>query len=503
MRVRLRLQARGRRLRVSPQKRNELGLSFKVLENGADIGENVESYATVIPKPVESYVTLVIDVSDSITGSQDFPALVDQLRLLLTQLTPEDGGPEVYVSVYVFGRDVAEYVPFTRDFGTVDSALDAAAVDPTPVVMLAGNGNGTDLFDAVETGIKRTQRIRDLREIATDGGVLSTGTVVVVTDGKDTSNGMLDTNLVEKTTNNVISIGISNAIDDADLQRIGRDGSFLAPTAAEWPAAFAEIAERVAAYPSRSYLLAYCSSATEGDPEVEVEAVGPGIHTRQSAVCKFDADRFGTDAAMVCDALLFATECSAADCSGLTACGACADDQCCVDGVCLSPLVGSPCFGQDDLCAATDQVCGPLGACTDWAPLGGPDCGDGCQPEVGFCNLDSDPATCVPVRPLGDECDAPQECSTLNCTRVNEDNPLEAHVCRERALLYDFCGTDEAICEPGGYCETTCKPKKVEYESCSGSDACRSSYCVTVPDAGNLCDAGPACFWSWDEKVPN
>lgn len=488
---------------VSPQKRNELGIEFHVLENGVDLSDNVESYATVILKPVESYVTLVLDVSDSITGSQDLPALIDQLQLLLTQLVPEDGGPEVYVSVYVFGRDVAEYVPFTREFSVVDAALQAIADDPSPVVFLAGNGNGTDLYDAVELGIHRTQRIRDLREMVTDGGVLSAGTVVVVTDGKDTSNGTLDTALVEQTTNNVISIGISGEIDDEDLQRIGRDGSFLAPTVAEWPAAFAEIADRVDAYPGRSYLLAYCSSATEGEPEVEVIAKGPGIATKQSAVCKFNADRFGTDASLICDALLFATECSTATCSGLTACGACADDECCVKGMCVSPLTALDCAGQDDLCAAADQICGANGQCTDWTPIGGMTCGEGCEPGVGFCNADNEPDSCVPTRQLGAQCDGPHECGELNCTRVNEDNALEHPVCRPRAQLYDFCGTDEAVCEAGGYCESTCKPRKVGYESCSGSDACRSGVCVSVPDAGNLCDGSQACFWSWDEKVPS
>ncbi|MBX7082432.1 MAG: VWA domain-containing protein [Nannocystaceae bacterium] len=486
---------------VLPDKFDELGLDFLVKENGVDIDANVESYAQVIPKPVESYVTLVLDVSASITDSGEFPALVQELRTLVASLVPAPGEPEVYVSIYVFGRDAAEYVPFTRDFAAVDAALDAAATDPAPVVELAGNGNGTDLYDAVELAINRTQRIRDLRDAVTWGGVLSTGTVVVVTDGKDTSNGTLDQSLIESTTNNVVSIGISDQVDHEYLDRIGRDSSFLAPKPEEWPAAFAEITQRVDEYPLRSYLLAYCSSTTEGQPDVEVSITGNGVVDEKTAVCKFDADLFSSDPDAICDALFFSTECGTATCGGLTACGSCADDQCCDGATCIAPQTANPCDAQDDLCAAADMICGPGLLCEPPSDIGGP-CDPGCEPGVGFCPEDS--TECVPVRQMGDVCVGPQECPELNCTRVNIDNPLSDTICRPRALLYDHCGSDDAICEAGGYCESECKPKKRPYATCNGSDNCRYPACISVEGAGSICDAaGGACFWSWDEKVPD
>lgn len=488
---------------VLPEKLEELGLTFQVLENGTDIQENVESYSTVIPKPVESYVDLVIDVSDSITASRGLPALIEELRTLVSSLAPGADEPAVYVAVHVFGRDAAEYVPFTRDLAAVDAALAAISADPTEVVLLAGNGNGTDLYDAVALGINRTQRIRDLRNAVSWGGVLTTGTVVVVTDGNDTSNGKLDTGLILGTTNSVISIGISPDVVNDSLQEIGRDGSFLAPTQEDWPAAFAEITQRVDQYPLRSYLLAYCSSTTEGSPNVEISMAGDVVVVASTAVCEFDADVFSTDPADVCEAALFATECGTQNCGGLTACGACADDECCDGTGCQAPQTASAegildCSGQNDLCAPADEICTVAGSCAPPEAINTGSCGVGCEPGVGRCAG----GECVPVLAMGDACGSPLDCPELNCQRENLDNPFQDETCRPAALLYDECGNDDAICEAGGYCQTVCLPRNLEAESCGGPEQCRTASCVNFEGAGNLCSGFPVCFWSWDEKAP-
>jgi len=485
---------------VLPERLEELELTFQVLENGSDIQENVESYATVIPKPVESYVDLVIDVSDSITESQDLPLLIEELRTLVTSLTPGADEPDVYVAVHVFGRDSAEYVPFTRDLGAVDDALAAIADDPTPVVQLAGNGNGTDLYDAVELGINRTQRIRDLRDAVTWGGVLSTGTVVVVTDGNDTSNGTLNTQLITATTNNVISIGISAEIVNETLQMIGRDGSFLAPTPADWPPAFAEITQRVDEYPLRSYLLGYCSSTTEGTPNVEISVTGEGVRVAQTAICNFDADVFSTDPSLVCDASLFADECDDLACGGLTACGACTDDACCDGGQCQSPTTYNTCDEQLELCAQADLICGSEGACVEPEPLGSGSCGLGCEPGVTYC--DDEMEQCVAVHAPGASCDGPQECPELNCQRENPDNDFTMPICLPGALMYDDCGSDDAACEVGSYCQSECLPRNRDAETCGGPDECRRGECNPLGESGNLCGGPTLCYWAWDSKVP-
>lgn len=489
---------------VRPEKFEQLGLQFQVLENGVDIQENVESFSTVIPKPVESYVDLVIDVSDSITMSQDLPALITELRSLVASLQPEVGDPDVYVAIHVFARQSVEYLGFTRDLAAVDAALAAIVENPAAVVELAGNGMGTDLYDAVELGIHRTQRIRDLREAVTWGGVLSTGTVVVVTDGKDTSGGMLDSTLVLTSTNNIISIGISSEIDDDTLRKFGRDGSFLAPSPSDWPAAFAEITQRVQEYPQRSYLLAYCSSATEGTPQVEISIAGEGVTVEATTACQFDADLFSVDAADVCNAELFATECESQGCGGLTACGACADAECCDGFQCMTPEAATPetladCDGQNDVCAPAGLICSEDGFCVPPEPNGTESCGAGCAPGISQCVDD----VCVPVLPTGAPCEDPESCPDLNCQSENPDNPLLPTVCQPSGpLLYDGCGSDDAVCEEGGFCSGTCAPRRRNAESCADGGECRSGLCVMLDGAGSRCSPTSFCFWSWDEKVP-
>lgn len=494
---------------VTPDKIAELGLEFVVLENGNDITENVESFSTIIPTSVESYVTLVIDVSDSVTQSKELPALVAEMRNLVTALQPNQamGDPDVYLSVYVFGRFVEEYVPFTRDFAAVDAALEQVELDPSSVVSLV-NGDGTALHRAVEVGINRTQRIRELRDAVSWGGVLTTGTVVVITDGQDSSNKMLDNALINTTLNQVISIGISNAVDNEDLDTIGRDGSFLAPTPADWTAAFGEVANRVDQYPDRAYLLAYCSSTTDGSPNVEVSIDAKNrLVVDQTAVCQFNADTFSSNPADVCDDQLFATECDFQTCGGLTACGACADAECCNGGSCIGPVTaedaGLDCAGFDELCNATDEVCA-AGLCETPDTVGG-DCLPACTPGSSWCDTTQLEPACVATFAEGTTCNdtTALQCGSLNCQPTNPDNPFELPTCQDPALMFDRCEAQSVRCEDGAYCQgNACVPKKLNAETCGNAQQCRSGLC-TQPVQQNICVATGACYWAWDEKAPN
>lgn len=497
---------------VTPDKLAELGISFLVLENDVDVAKNVESSVQLVPIEVESYVNLVIDVSDSLTQNEEFlPGLVEALHGLVDALEPQAGEPDVHMAVYVFARGVAEYVPFTRNLGTIRSALDVLRDDPGSVVDLAGGGMGTDLFEATKEGIENTQRIRLLRDAVTWGGVLSTGTVVIITDGKDASNGMLDQGLVDNTVNQVISVGLGVDIDDEQLRRIGRDGNFLAPTGADLATAFAEITTRVEQYPLRSYMLAYCSSTSEGTPTVEVSLEGGALSHVTSAACRFDAELFSNQA-FECNADLFANECNAAECGGLTACGACPDDQCCDGTSCQAPstadVEGISCSGQPHLCGE-GRIC--VGSdCVDAAEPGFDhgelSCPPGC-PNGYTCEDQGDDEVhnaCVPAAPVGSPCQTPSQCESLNCWYVDEDNPFEGRRCLPEARIFDHCGSADAICEVGSSCEgSTCEALLLDAESCSQDKQCRHGVCADV-EVGSYCAGTPrACYWSWDQKVPS
>ena len=497
---------------ITPEKREELGLAFVVRENGIDIAENVESDATILDTSVESYVTLMVDVSNSVTESEDLPALVTELRGLVSALETAPGEPDLYVSVQVFGRQVAEYVPFTRDLQAVDAALDALANDPAPAVDLAGGGQSTALFNATAEGIRETTRMREMRDAVTWGGVLTTGTVVVVTDGLDSSNADLDFDQIQTTTNQVISIGISNDIDDDQLRAIGRDGSFLAPTPAQWTTAFDAIAERVDLYPERSYLLAYCSSASEGLPDVEVSVTGPGVVEVTSAECTFNAELFSSQG-FVCSAEFFTGECNALECGGLTGCGSCSDDQCCDGTTCQDPRVPSPEEEFDIFCGEQPHICEAEGRTCESLGILGYDCvlaadeGESCEflpcaLGVGACN---DMDVCEPALPVGSSCEVPTDCASLNCYFPNPENPFEGRRCLPEARVGDHCGPSDAVCEAGAFClSQICTPKHLELQACTSDDQCRKGQCESFGPGQTFC-SGPddICYWDWARKAPN
>jgi hypothetical protein len=302
----------------------------------------------------------------------------------------------------------------------------------------------------------------------------------------------------------VLSIGISPDASNVDLQNIGRDGSFLAPTPAEWPQAFDEISQRVAEYPERAYLLGYCSSATADTPNVSVEVLS-AMATSSAAVCNFNADLFASNPP-ACGETLFTTECDALECGGLTACGACTDDACCSGGTCASPGIKSACEGLDKLCAATGQVCGATGdpmnpyTCVDGAAMDAACDGDLIPCARGlYCHETT--KVCTAQASIGSVCDDASHCQSGHCDRLNPDNPLEDKICQYPALdLIDNCeGGAVAICEAGAYCAGDCATEKPAGAQCSSSDECASGYCAGTTT--KFCSGAGVCYWSWDSKL--
>jgi hypothetical protein len=147
---------------------------------------------------------------------------------------------------------------------------------------------------------------------------VTTGTLVTVTDGRDSSGISLKAIPARF---NAISVGISSEIDDTELTRIGPQGSFLAPTQPDWAAAFDRVAQRVLEYPKRSYLLGYCSPAVAGNHVVTVTLAG--LSAKADASCKLDATKFG---AGVCNGTYVSNYCSSRACGSFLACPSCVLD---------------------------------------------------------------------------------------------------------------------------------------------------------------------------------
>jgi von Willebrand factor type A domain len=269
---------------VRPDVIGDITRAFKVLEDDNDIGD--ESYATVFDRDVESWVVIAIDMSSSVVGSGALADVISSLRDMVASLAPAEGEPPVRIQIMPFARSVSVAREFTEDLGTVDATLQYLGDYPELAV---AEPDGTNLNGVINAGVGFLETVLAGRVETTGGAVVATGTLVTITDGRDTGGVRLEA-IPDRI--NVISVGISSNINDAELTRIGPQGSFLAPTSADRDVAFATVAQRVKDYPQRAYLLAYCSPAVAGTHAVQ--ATLANLDARLSATCEFNAMKFGT-----------------------------------------------------------------------------------------------------------------------------------------------------------------------------------------------------------------
>jgi len=293
-----------------------LNTAFKVLEDGNALGD--ESYVAPFHRDVESYVSIALDLSGSLQRDQDtLIAVIARLKQMVQSLQPAAGAPPVYVQLIVFGRTVQTAQPFTSDLSAVAATLDVIQSDPAAAVQDPG---GTNLFGAVNFGMAALDGAMQSNLDVTLGAVVTTGTLVTITDGRDSSGVILKA--LDKRFN-FVSVGISNEIDDKELTKIGPQGSFLAPSQADWAQAFDRVVQRVLEYPQRSYLLGYCSPAVAGTHTVTVTLAGR--EAKASATCTLNAAKFGVGAG-ACNETFVNDYCSTRSCGSFLACGACQSD---------------------------------------------------------------------------------------------------------------------------------------------------------------------------------
>lgn len=284
--------------------------AFRVLEDGNPLNE--ESYVSLFARDVESYVAIAVDLSGSLqTDQQLLVAVIGRLKQMVQDLTPAPGAPPVRVQLMVFGRSIHIPVPFTSDLSLVMAQLDTIQANPAAAVAEPG---GTNLFGVVNDGMKSLKAAMDQRREESLGAVVTTGTLVTITDGRDTSGVRLET--LNKALN-FISIGISGQISDVELTRIGPQGSFLAPQQSDWESAFDRVVARVLEYPRRSYLLGYCSPAVAGNHTVAVTLANRKANL--DATCKFRGEEFGFG--LACNDTFINGYCESNACGEFLACG--------------------------------------------------------------------------------------------------------------------------------------------------------------------------------------
>jgi hypothetical protein len=357
------------------------------------------------------------------------------------------------------------------------------------------------VYGAVIEGIHKLDRARTLREQVSRYGLLTTGTLIVVSDGDDRSSTktFAETQAaVSATRSSVITVGLGNVADFPKLTTIGRDGSYSASQPGRIGAAFEQIAERIELVGESLYFLGYCTPTRKGNFEVRIGVKGIDL---ERPSCTFNADGF----VGACDESNFDRDqaCDGRECGGL-ACGECDDGECCHNGQCITAgkLAAEEACGLEWMCApgltCSAAECAPTVAAG--VTCGGADLCDLGQTHCGLPDPVPDPApaaSCQAARDIGSPCELGVECSTLHCG-VNPDTPTAATLfCLEPAQMFSPCGP-QITCEPGSYCDgATCRPQYTG-GACTDNKECMSGRCIMLGSGAKVCGGAPVCLFSHD-----
>ena len=455
-----------------------------------------ESSATIIPHDFVAQIYVVVDVSNSIRDSNVLDDVGKGLQTLLDQL--EKAGGDYRFSVFLFdgSADLYEFIKDTDDLAAARKTLgmlnSQTGADPS----------SSNVYGAVIEGIRKLDRARSLRQIVNDYGILTTGTLIVVSDGDDraslrTFKDVQDT--VNNTVESVITVGLGDVANYPKLTQIGRDGSFSAQQPELIGAAFEQIAQRINDYGKSQYLVGYCSPKRTGQFAARVGVRGLDFERPQ---CTFSADSFVAG----CNAAVFdpAKYCAGSQCGGVIGCGECQAGSCCAAGQCQAPTTLN-----------VDDTCGQEWLCPDGTTCSSETCkatvvaGSSCDAATNLCDLGvtycaappplmpGDPPAapmCMTSKALSDPCKEQKECQSGHCGAPPEDPLALDKVCLFGHEMYQGC-SDDGACERGAYCEgkTLCKAQNPA--PCSTNAQCATGKCDTLASGAKLCAASAQCYF--------
>ncbi len=249
---------------------------FRILEDDKLVSP-FESKQTILNPEVAAkhYTLLLVDMSASVAGSGQLPALQDAVNRFTSRLSAYQE-----TAVYAFdGR--TELVPL-RGF--------APGAAPVSLANFSSQDPSTNLNGAIVKGL-------DVLEKQLEHSVvpLRFGTLVVFTDGTDHAH-RVERDAVLRALGevnfDVFVIGVGAEIDERELTAFGRNGVALSKNPDLVGEQFDRIAARIEGFSKRYYLLSYCSPARAGTHWLTIEPVtAQGARGRLDY--QFNADGFG------------------------------------------------------------------------------------------------------------------------------------------------------------------------------------------------------------------
>lgn len=256
--------------------------SFRISEDGSLVSPT-ESQQTIVNPEVaaEHYTLLLVDMSGSVTESDQVPVL----QAAATELVSQVEGSSQRVAVYAFDgeEEIHEIVGFTTEGGATAGVARLGAFRP--------RDPSTNLHGAVVQGLATLDEA-----LAHSRVPLRFGTLVVFTDGTDHAARVTRRDMghaIDESPYDVFAIGVGSEIDEGTLGDVGRDGYVLVEDSAAITEAFRQVGARIVQMTQRFYLLSYCSPARAGVHRVTVQAVTESASGSLSY--EFDATGFGPD----------------------------------------------------------------------------------------------------------------------------------------------------------------------------------------------------------------
>jgi hypothetical protein len=238
----------------------------------------LESKQTILQEQIAAihYTLLLVDMSGSVVGSGDMPALMSAASSFADRV-----GPYQKVALYTF--DGSPHInPIVGFGGNVRGGVAALGRyrprDPS-----------TNLNGAVVEAVKVLSR-----EMDNAPQPLRFATLVVFTDGTDRAHRVLDQEVkstLDTAQFDTFAIGVGAEVNTRELAAIGRSGTFASQNREDIARGFDEVAARIEAASRRFYLLSYCSPSRAGEHDLEIEAVAGGKRGRLKH--HFNAAGFG------------------------------------------------------------------------------------------------------------------------------------------------------------------------------------------------------------------
>jgi Mg-chelatase subunit ChlD len=233
---------------------------FEIYEDDELVSIHESKQVILNPDVAASHYTLLlVDMSGSVTESEDFPMIAEAATLFTSTVEKNNK-----VAIYAFDgeEEIHKISDFTGSAGGAQARANSLSSfspkDPSTNL----NGAIIQGLEVLDEGLEKAEN------------PLKIGTLVVFTDGTDRAARVAESEMlqaVSDTPYDVFVIGLGEELSEKDLQQIGKSGTALAHDSSEIQTAFETIGKRIEQLTKSYYLLSYCTPARAGEHTVTIK----------------------------------------------------------------------------------------------------------------------------------------------------------------------------------------------------------------------------------------